>query len=45
MEEVQVTRMGLTEEQEKLKIKLLEISQNVEMYMYDAYQYIVKARS
>lgn len=45
MEEVQTTMMRLTEEQEKLKKKLLEISQNVEMHMYDTYQYVVKARS
>lgn len=45
MEEVQTTMMSLTEEQEKLKMKLLEISQNVEMHMYDTYQYVVKVRS
>lgn len=45
MEEIQTTMMELTEEQKKLKTKLLEISQNVEMHMYDTYQYVVKARS
>ncbi|WP_075721651.1 bifunctional glycosyltransferase/class I SAM-dependent methyltransferase [Roseburia sp. 499] len=45
MEEIGSTTMNLTEEQEKLEMKLLEISQNVEKYMYDTYQYVVKARS
>ena len=44
MEEVETTMVQLTEEQERLKIKLMEISQNVEMHMYDTYQYVVKAR-
>lgn len=39
------TKRNLTEEQEQLKSKLMELSENVEMHMYDTYQYVVKARS
>ncbi len=45
VEEVRNTSVILTKEQEELKTKLMDISQNVEMYMYDTFQYIVKARS
>lgn len=45
MEEVKTTMVKLTEEQESLKDKLMEISQNVATHMYDTYQYVVKARS
>lgn len=45
VEEVKTTSIVLTEEQEKLKRKLLEISQNVEIHMYDTYQYIIKAKN
>lgn len=39
------TKRNLTKEQEQLKSKLMELSENVEMHMYDTYQYVVKARS
>jgi len=45
VEEVKTTSIVLTEEQEELKKKLLEISHNVEMHMYDTFQYIVKAKN
>ena len=45
VEEVKTTSIVLTEEQEELKKKLLEISKNVEMHMYDTFQYIVKAKN
>lgn len=45
VEEVKTTSIALTAEQEELKKKLLEISNNVEMHMYDTYQYIVKAKN
>ena len=44
VEEVKTTSIVLTEEQEELKKRLMEISHNVDMHMYDTYQYIVKAR-
>lgn len=44
IEEISMTKVNITKEQEILKMKLMEISENVEMHMYDAYQYLVKAR-
>lgn len=44
IEEVYISTRKLTEEQEELKVKLMEISHNVEMHMYDTFQYVVKAR-
>lgn len=45
IEDVRTTTVGTTEEQQKLKTELLKISYNVEMFMYDTFQYVIKARS
>lgn len=44
VEDIRMSNVDLTEEQEQLTHKLIEISRNVEMFMYKGYQYLVKAR-
>lgn len=45
VDEIYGIRKKLTEEQEQLKNKLLELSENVETHMYETFQYVVKAQS
>lgn len=45
VEKAHTTSVKISDEQQKLKKKLLDISTNVEEYMYDTYQYVIKARS
>ena len=45
VENVRMTGIGLTGEQEALMQRLLEISGNVEPFMYDTFQYLVRAKA
>lgn len=39
------SKVQLSEDQEQLKLKLLELSENVKPFMYETFQYLVRARS